>query len=69
MIASVLVELNSKQTDKMFYYNVPSILEDKVTVGIRVIVPFGQRKLEGFVLELTNKKLVDCSFELKDILF
>lgn len=68
MIASVLVELNSKQTDKMFYYNVPSILEDKVTVGIRVIVPFGQRKLEGFVLELTNKKLVDCSFELKDIL-
>ena len=56
MYADVLVELKAKQIDKTFTYLVPDNLKDKVKVGIRVIVPFGKQKLEGFVLNITDKK-------------
>ena len=68
MIASVLVEIKSKQTDKVFYYNIPSDLKKKIMVGIRVIVPFGNRKLEGFVLEMLNDNQIKADFDLKDII-
>ena len=54
MIAQVLVELMNKNVDKTFDYLVPSTMQDKITVGIRVKVPFGNRTLEGFVLSLSN---------------
>ena len=65
MIANVLVELQNRNVDKTFSYNIPSSLIDKVKVGIRVIVPFGKNYIEGFVLEITNTSKVDS--ELKDI--
>ena len=54
MIAQVLVELMNKNVDKTFDYLVPSTMQDKIVVGIRVKVPFGNRTLEGFVLSLSN---------------
>ncbi|MDE5587286.1 MAG: DEAD/DEAH box helicase family protein, partial [Bacilli bacterium] len=50
MVAQVLVELSSRNVDKTFDYLVPSKLEEEIQVGIRVLVPFGAQKLEGFVL-------------------
>lgn len=64
LTVGVLVEISNKSVDKIFDYNVPSSLESKIQVGVRVSVPFGKMLLEGFVLEI--KASVDR--ELKDIL-
>ena len=54
MIAEVLVELKLKNTDKTYSYKIPSKLKDSIQVGMRVLVPFGKQKLEGFVLKITD---------------
>ncbi|MGI6329277.1 MAG: replication restart helicase PriA [Bacilli bacterium] len=51
MIVNVLVEQRVNKNRQLFSYLVPKFLEDKIKIGIRVLVPFGSRKLEGFVLE------------------
>lgn len=52
MVIGVLVELSNKNIDRMFDYSVPSDLIEKIKIGIRVEVPFGYQRLEGFVLEI-----------------
>ncbi len=64
MTVGVLVEISNKSVDKIFDYNVPSSLESKIQVGVRVSVPFGKMILEGFVLEIKDS----ADRELKDIL-
>lgn len=66
MIVGVLVELSNKNVDKIFEYLVPHNLEDKIKVGVRVIVPFGKMTLEGFVLEINSVKSTEK--ELREIL-
>ena len=61
MVVSVLVEVN---IDKVFDYNVPDRLKDSIKIGIRVLVPFGNRSLEGFIINIKN----DSNYELKDVL-
>lgn len=65
MVAKVLVEIKAGTVDKTFTYSIPSALEDKIKVGIRVLVPFGRQMVEGFVLEISNDKELD--YEIKDI--
>lgn len=65
MIVGVLVELSSKNIDKVFDYSVPSSFISDIKVGIRVRVPFGRQILEGFVLEIKDNSTLD---NLKDIL-
>lgn len=50
MHVEVLVNLAARRVDKIFHYNVPAALTGKVQVGSRVLVPFGGRKLEGYVV-------------------
>ncbi|MDO9529006.1 MAG: primosomal protein N' [Syntrophales bacterium] len=38
-------------TDKTFIYSVPGELEKEVTTGKRVLVPFGKRRVTGYILE------------------
>ena len=59
MIIGVLVQLSNKNIDKIFDYKVQKELEDKIKIGIRVEVPFGHQKLEGFVLEIKDKSNTD----------
>lgn len=66
MIAGVLVELSNKNIDKIFEYEIPSNLMTKIKVGVRVAVPFGNMKLEGFVLSLSDNKSTDK--ELRSII-
>ena len=66
MIVGVLVEISNKNVDKIFEYSVPVDLESKMVIGIRVLVPFGSRTLEGFVLEIKNEKTT--SKELREVL-
>lgn len=52
MIASVIVDVPAKQTDRPFDYRIPEHLEGVITPGMRVIVPFGPRKIQGFVISI-----------------
>ena len=64
MTVNVLVELSNRNVDKTFTYNGPQELVSRIKKGIRVKVPFGKNKLEGFVIDIDNKQE---DVELKDI--
>lgn len=66
MVVGVLVQLSSKNVDRIFDYKVPSFLTDKIKLGIRVEVPFGYQRLEGFVLEIRENS--SYTTELKEVL-
>lgn len=65
MIAQVIVDIAAKQTDRIFEYHIPSELPD-VKVGSRVVVPFGPRKLQGFVVGISERS--NFSGKLRDLL-
>lgn len=54
MIARVIVDVQSSLVDKIFDYS----CFDDVKVGSRVLVPFGKRNIEGYVIELAHSTLV-----------
>ncbi|MDD3652958.1 MAG: primosomal protein N' [Desulfotomaculaceae bacterium] len=47
--AEVIVALNARRTDRVFHYAVPVEFQGQVAFGVRVIVPFGGRRLTGYV--------------------
>ena len=55
MYIGVLVELSNKNIDKKFIYSVPKDLEKNIKLGIRVEVPFGYQRLEGFVISFEEE--------------
>lgn len=56
MYAQVIIDANHAEVDRVFDYRVPKQWEEEVCVGLRVMVPFGQRntKREGYVIALTE---------------
>lgn len=66
MVALVLVEVMSKAVDKTFSYNIPKELIADLAVGKRVVVPFGKKQVEGFVLEIVDD--ITSDYQLKDII-
>jgi primosomal protein N' (replication factor Y) len=64
-VASVVVDVPAKQTDKAFDYLIPEKWMDIIQPGIRVIVPFGPRKIQGFVIDLKANSDFD---KLKEII-
>jgi len=47
----VVAELAVDQpVDRTFYYLVPEDLIEEASVGMRVLVPFGRRKVTGYIL-------------------
>ena len=48
-IATVIVDVPAKQTDREFDYRIPDKWKLVVQPGMRVIVPFGSRMVQGFV--------------------
>ena len=65
MVVDVLVELSNRNIDKVFSYIVPDKFLYKIKIGICVLVPFANMKLEGFVLAIKDN---DNSIELKEII-
>lgn len=63
MIAKVIVDISTSQTDKIFDYLIPSDMS--LSKGERVLVPFGNRRLEGFCIELATQS--QCN-TLKEII-
>ncbi|MDH5099714.1 primosomal protein N' [Lactobacillus kefiranofaciens] len=66
MIAQVIVDVAVKQTDRIFEYHIQTELEKSIQIGSRVVVPFGRRKVQGFVVGLTEKS--EFKGKLKDLL-
>lgn len=66
MYIDVLVELKAKKLDKTFTYKVPSDLVDRISVGKRVLVPFGKQKLEGFIIDFNNNDSFE--YDVKNII-
>lgn len=66
MIANIIVDVPSRQTDRPFDYKVPNSLQPWIELGSRVGVPFGPRVLQGVVVGLANDSEFDSS-KLKPI--
>ncbi|BDG42665.1 primosomal protein N' [Saccharococcus caldoxylosilyticus] len=58
-IASVIVDVPSRQTDRPFDYIIPEQWEDILKPGMRVTVPFGPRRLQGFVVGIKSQSEVE----------
>lgn len=63
MYADVLVEVKTKDLEKMFTYRVPDSMV--LSPGMRVLVPFGKRNIEGFVMKIYDHG--DFDYEVRDI--
>lgn len=54
MYANVIVDISLDKLDKTFQYLVPENLCGRLAVGMQVDIPFGNRKMTGYVVELTE---------------
>lgn len=68
MYAQVIIDANHAEVDRVFDYRVPAQWEEAICVGLRVMVPFGQRntKREGYVIALTETTEVPAG-KIKEI--
>lgn len=66
MIAEVIVDVTTKAIDRPFDYRVPDRFKDLVNAGMRVVVPFGPRKIQGFVTKVKEETDVKTG-SIKDI--
>ena len=64
MLADILVEVVAKTTDKTFTYHIPDGMKAKE--GMRALVPFGRRNIEGFIIRIYDE--VELDYEIKDII-
>ena len=57
MIAQVIINRNAKKLDRLFDYNIPVDMENKIKIGSRVLVQFGNSKSleEAFVISIKEK--------------
>lgn len=67
MIAEVLIEYSVKLLDRTFDYLVPNELKKDIKVGQKVLVPFGNKIVEGFVMGLKEDSNNQEEFEYKEI--
>ncbi|EHC2042208.1 primosomal protein N' [Listeria monocytogenes] len=73
-IAKVIVDVPAMQVDRPFDYYIPEDIEELIRPGMRVSVPFGNRKIQGFVIALgeteENPKLkgIDGVMDLAPVL-
>ncbi len=64
MLADVLVEVITKGNEKTFTYHIPDGMN--ANIGMRALVPFGPRKIEGFIVKIYDE--VELDYEVKDII-
>ena len=65
MIAEIIIESNVKNLNRVFDYNIPKEMENNISIGSRVLVPFGRSKKleEGFVTNIKDS----TEYEVKDV--
>ena len=65
MYAEVLIEYNSKMVDNYFTYIIPLSLKTRIKVGMKVKVPFNNKIIHGFVVNISDS--FNGEYELKEI--
>ena len=57
MYASCIIDINHKNVDRSFTYEVPEEIENEVKPGVRVLVPFGKGNSvrQAFVLRTSER--------------
>lgn len=63
MIAEVIIDVLNSEVDRVFDY----ICSDNAGVGFRVLVPFGNRQIEGYIIKIKQTSSYDSS-KLKSII-
>ena len=64
--ARIIVDISQEKLDKTFDYRIPEHLRAQLAVGMQVTVPFGNRRMTGYVIELTDETDYDEE-KIKDI--
>lgn len=67
--ANVIVDISHEKLDRPFGYIIPDELEEEITVGTAVTIPFGKgnRQIKGYVIEITDQPSFDIS-KMKEIM-
>ncbi|TSB46359.1 primosomal protein N' [Alkalicoccobacillus porphyridii] len=68
MIARTIVDVPAAQTDRLFDYIIPDHLEEIVRPGMRIVVPFGPRLIQGFVIEVVQESDVQKLKSIEEVL-
>ncbi|WP_462420453.1 primosomal protein N' [Salinicoccus sp. Marseille-QA3877] len=61
MFASIIVSVSASDVNKVFEYKIPDGLTDFIAVGHRVLVPFGPRQIQGYVIDIKDEVEYDPS--------
>lgn len=64
--ANIIVDISHEKLDKTFQYKIPERLKEQLVPGMQVYIPFGNRKIKGYVVELTDEAEFDVA-RLKEI--
>ena len=69
MFANIIVDITHEKLDKIFQYRIPIYMEEELSVGMEVIVPFGKgnRQTKGYVVGFAETCEYDLS-KVKEIL-
>ena len=59
--ANIIVDISHEKLDKTFQYLIPDNLQKEVSVGVLAEIPFGNRSITGYVVELTDEPEFDVS--------
>ena len=61
-------DVPASQINQTFDYRIPEKLQPVVKPGIRVVIPFGPRKITGFVIERIEESEFGKLKEIIDVL-
>ncbi len=67
MFGDVIIDLSVDSLDRTFQYRIPPELEDSLTLGSRVVVPFGAQTKNGYLVGLSAEAKVEPE-RIRDIL-
>ncbi|MFF0825666.1 primosomal protein N' [Brevibacillus sp. NPDC003359] len=68
MIAQIIVDVPVNRTNRPFDYHVPPWLRPLIRIGSRVVVPFGPRQLQGYVIGIMeDDEAISDRSRLKDV--
>ena len=54
--ANIIIDISHEKLDKTFQYKIPETMQDRLQLGMRVLIPFGKgnRAMTGYVVEITD---------------
>lgn len=69
MYADIIVDITHEKLDRVFQYKVPQSMEEQLTEGMEVVIPFGRgnREIKGYVVGFSEDTDYDIN-KIKEIL-